>query len=317
MNLWRLECFVAVAAELHFGRAARRLHISQPALSSQIKLLEEEIGAAVLDRTSTVKLTPVGETLLPEAAHILEAVEKMMEHIRSLSGQVVGSLNVFFTRSVLAADSLGIVQQFERLYPLVDVTMQSQWTSFNVQALRDARADVAFVRLPLDDSEGVEVLSLGRDEQVVVMPATHPLASLDRICDSNLLGERLITWRKEDAPGNFERLYSRWRETGPTLADQLPDMAHRLARSASTGALTLVSDFAAAELNSTLVSRPLQPRLYSEWGLAWRTGPSNTLVRRFIAVARPDEGRRAQSNSRNDSATDQRSHGRSRPDVEH
>ncbi len=287
MNLWRLECFVVLARELHFGRAARQLHVSQPALSSQIKLLEEEVGAPLLDRSGPVTLTSVGAALLPEATSILAAVENMMEHIRSLTGRVVGQLDVLFTRSVLATDSLGIVQQFERLYPLVNVAMQSQWTSFNVDALRDGRADVAFVRLPLADADGVEVLSLGSDEQLLAVPVNHRLAPLDHIRDTDLDGERLITWRREDAPGNFDRLHSRWAGTGPTVSEALPDVAHRLVRAAATGALTLISDFAAADLPPQLAARPLLPPLHSEWGLAWRSGSPNPLVRKFIAVAQP------------------------------
>lgn len=288
MNLWRLECFVVVARELHFGRAARQLHVSQPALSSQIKLLEEEVGAPLLDRAGGVTLTSVGEALLPEATAILAAVDHMMEHVRSLTGRVVGQLNVHFTRSVLATDSLGLVQQFERLYPEVDVLMQSQWTSLNVEALRDGRADVAFVRLPLEDADGVEVLSLGNDEQMLAVPADHRLAALDHIHDTDLRGERLIPWRREDAPGNFDRLYARWAEAGPTLSAPLPDVAHRLAWAATTGSLTLISDFATSDLPHQLVARPLLPPLHSEWGLAWRAGAPNTLVRKFIALARPN-----------------------------
>jgi DNA-binding transcriptional LysR family regulator len=289
VNLWRLECFVVVARELHFGRAAKALHVSQPALSSQIKLLEEEVGAPLLDRAGGVTLTPVGEALLPEATAILDAVAAMMERVRALTGRVVGQLNVHFTRSVQAAHSLGLVQQFERTYPEVDVLMQSQWTSLNVEALREGRADVAFVRLPLEDSDGVEVLSMGSHQQLVAMPADHRLAALDFIHDSDLEGERLITWRREDAPGNFDRLLARWAEAGPTLSVPMPDVAHRLARAATTGELTLISDFAVSDLPEQLVARPLMPPLYSEWGLAWRFGTSNPLVRRFIELAKPSD----------------------------
>lgn len=234
-------------------------------------------------------MTSVGEALLPEATAILAAVDNMMGYVRSITGRVVGQLNVLFTRSVLATDSLGIVQQFERLYPLVEVTMQSQWTSFNVEALRDGRADVAFVRLPLEDADDVEVVSLGRDEQLLAVPRNHRLASFDHIRDTDLNGDRLTSWRRDDAPGNFDRLHSRWADAGPVLGDALPDVAHRLARSAATGVLTLISDFAAADLPPCLVARPLVPPLHSEWGLAWRAGSSNTLVRKFVAIVQSSD----------------------------
>lgn len=297
MNLWRLECFVILARDLHFGRAARHLHVSQPALSAQIKLLEEAIGGALLERAGTVRLTPLGEALLPDAMRILSAVDEMMERVRSLTGQVVGNLNVLFTRSVFAANSLGIIQQFERLYPMVEVSMQSQWTKFNVEALRDGRADAAFVRLPLDDRDGLDVLPLGCDEQLIVMPRDHRLAALERVQDVDLVGERLVTWRRDDAPGNFAALYARWTHTGPTLGDALPDIAHRLARAETSRALTLVSEFAVAELTSGLTARPLDPPLYSEWGLAWRTSAANHLVSRFVAIARPESAGRQEDSS--------------------
>lgn len=288
MNLWRLECFVVLAQELHFGRAARRLHVTQPALSSQIKLLEEAVGATLLTRAGTVALTHAGAALLPDAVRVLGLIDEMMERAQSLNGRVVGTLNVLFTRSVLASNSLGIIQQFERHYPLVELSMQSQWTTFNVMALREGRADVAFVRLPLDDATDVEVLPLGQDEQLVALPRHHRLAAQSRLSDADLVGEEMITWRRDDAPGNFDKLYFRWQDDGPKLGDALPDIAHRLAGAEAAGVLTLVHDFALGDLPANTVARPMNPPLYSEWGLAWRSGTTNSLIRRFVAEARPD-----------------------------
>jgi DNA-binding transcriptional LysR family regulator len=149
-TLSQLGCFVAVAEELHFGRAAARLHMTQPPLSRQIRLLEQEVGVVLLDRDGrTVRVTPAGRVFLPEARRILRLAEESSLAVRRIPTGAGGTLTVGFT----AVSVHGYVQSFLRLVavelPHVDLVLREMVTADQVEGIASGDVDLGFVRPPV------------------------------------------------------------------------------------------------------------------------------------------------------------------------
>ncbi len=177
MELRQLRYFVAVAEELHFRRAAARLHVSQPPLSTQIAALEAELGVLLLARTRRrVALTPAGAAFLREARAILAGVDAAATTARAIDSGQEGVLRVSFVGSALLSIVPGIVQRFRAARPLVQIALRERPTSAQLEAVRTGIADIGLVRPPVQaDPELVTELVL-RERTVAALPAGHPLA---------------------------------------------------------------------------------------------------------------------------------------------
>jgi DNA-binding transcriptional LysR family regulator len=147
MDLRHLRYFLAVAEELHFGRAAERLHMAQPPLSQQIRRLEEEIGYPLFLRTSrSVKLTPAGKALMDRARRTLHKVDEDLDAVRSVARGEIGVLKVGFVGSAMLTSLPAILGKYRRLYSRVQLHLNEFHTSQLIEALRDGSIDVALAR---------------------------------------------------------------------------------------------------------------------------------------------------------------------------
>ncbi|MGW2489038.1 LysR substrate-binding domain-containing protein [Streptomyces sp. NPDC001606] len=171
MELRQLSYFVAVAEELHFGRAAEKLHIVQSAVSQQIQRLERELGAALFDRSPRrVRLTEAGERLLPEARTVLAAAEKARAAVAAPAGLRLG------TSTGLGTHLDRVLAGFAERAPDVAVDLFSLPVAERLARVADGRLDAAFVRAA-EPPPGVRVLPLWPDPLVAALPAAHPLAA--------------------------------------------------------------------------------------------------------------------------------------------
>ena len=177
MDLRQIESFVAVAEELHFGRAAKRVHLSQPALSQQIKRLEQELGFELLTRTQRrVELTSPGATFLEHARRVLSDVDEMVAVSRRAADGRAGTLRLGYVGSALFSVVPPTVQAMRTEAPEVQVTLVERKTEEQLAAMRDGRLDVGFVkatRRPLDDMVVTPVLT---EPVGIGVQAEHPLA---------------------------------------------------------------------------------------------------------------------------------------------
>jgi len=213
MELRQLRYFIAVAEELHFGRAAERLHIVQPAVSQQIRRLEHELGVELFDRsTRTVRLTDAGRRLLPEARAVVAAEE----HAERVMADFVGERDA--TLRVGTSDGLGT--RLERVLaalvsraPAVHVELVSAPVAERLQRVHDRELDAAFVR-GVDNHPTLRLEPVWDDQLVVALPVDHALAAPDEVDLAALaqLPLRLVS-RARNAP-LVDRVFAACRQAG-------------------------------------------------------------------------------------------------------
>ena len=182
MDLRRLTCFLAVADELNFSRAAQRLHMSQPPLSQQIRLLEQEMGAQLFERSRrAVTLTPAGLLLQEKARQIVELHQQAGELCRMAAHGLAGRLRIAFTASVPLFDEFSaMLRDFRTRYPEVELDLQHMTTGEQIAALTAGQIDIGFMRpspafrIPVPIREQ----TLWRDELMLAVPARQAADSL-------------------------------------------------------------------------------------------------------------------------------------------
>jgi DNA-binding transcriptional LysR family regulator len=201
LELRHLRYFVAVAEELHFGRAARRLHMAQPPLSQQIRQLEEMVGTVLLRRTSRrVELTPAGDAFLEGARRTLAAAEGTVEMARRVGRGEVASVRVGFADSAALSIFPAAVRKHRRVFPEVHLELVEGPTRVHVQAVEDTHLDLAVVRGPVASSPGVVAETVFREPLVVAMHASHALARRRRIPLGALRDEAIVLFPRHLAP---------------------------------------------------------------------------------------------------------------------
>lgn len=188
VDLRKLRYFVAVARQLNFGRAADELHIAQPVLSRQIRALEQELGARLLDRDSHgVTLTAAGRQLLDDAAPLLAAAAATRRRVAAAAGGP-RRLTVAFRSGIVVTPA---VQLFGADHPDVTIdVLKVEWDD-QAEVLLDGRADIAYVRRPIEE-RGLRVRPLLREPRMAVLPARHRLAGKESITEDDLVGEPII-----------------------------------------------------------------------------------------------------------------------------
>jgi LysR family transcriptional regulator, benzoate and cis,cis-muconate-responsive activator of ben and cat genes len=222
-----IRYFVAVAEELHFGRAAHRLRMAQPGLSQQIKSLEQQLGVRLLDRTSRqVTLTPAGSLLLGEGRRLLAQAERTADQVRRAGLGQVGRISIAAIGSATYDVIPHLVREHRRRFPDVEVLLREMSTPAQVHALRDGEIDVGFLRLPADIDE--LVAHVVREERMALMlPESHPLAELREVPLRALARERLIVFPAAPRPSWADTVIAACREAGfePNVAQEAMESA--------------------------------------------------------------------------------------------
>lgn len=188
LDLRKLRYFAAVAEHRHFGRAAEQLYIAQPVLSRQIRALEQELGCALLTRTTrSVTLTPAGEQLREEARGLFATVDSAVRRVHE-ADRGVERLVVAFAPGLHVSDA---VRAFTATHADVEIELlRLHWWEQSAP-LRDGRADVGVLRHPFDDT-GLSTVTIGSEAKVACMPATHPLARRRALTLTDLEGESIL-----------------------------------------------------------------------------------------------------------------------------
>jgi DNA-binding transcriptional LysR family regulator len=180
MDYRQLRYFIAVAEELNFSRAARRLNISQPPLSIQIKAIETEVGTSLFSRNRRkVELTPAGEVLLENARRAVKQLEDTTEAVRRAGRGEAGTIRLAFTSSVPMREAFArMLRTFRGRYPDVQIELQHMGTGCQFSALASDQIDFGILRPPaaLQQNKNIKLMPLWRDRLRLFLPSNHPLA---------------------------------------------------------------------------------------------------------------------------------------------
>lgn len=201
LELRHLRYFVAVAEELHFGRAARRLHMAQPPLSQQIRQLEALVGTELLRRTSRrVELTPAGAAFLEGARRTLAAAEGAVEVARRVGRGELATVRVGFADSAALSIFPAAVRRHRRAYPEVHLQLVDGPTRAHVQAVEDGVLDLAVVRGPIAPTPAFAAETVFREPLVAAMHASHALAANTTVPLAALADEPMVLFPRHLAP---------------------------------------------------------------------------------------------------------------------
>jgi DNA-binding transcriptional LysR family regulator len=214
VELRHLRYFVAVAEELHFGRAALRLHLAQPPLSQQIRKLEEILGYPLFERTSrSVALTAAGRAFLERAQRTLRNVHRDIEETRSIGRGEVGSLHIGFVGSAMLTILPAIFRTYREGYPGVRLHLHESFTAKVIEELQNGTLDAGLLR-DGDPVEGLIAKTIYSEPFVAVLPARHPCARQKSISPAALRGEPFVYYPRSAGTRAFEKPLSLCEEHG-------------------------------------------------------------------------------------------------------
>ncbi len=300
MELRHLRYFVAVAEELHLGRAAERLRIAQPPLSRQIRDLEREVGTPLFERVPRgVELTPAGRAFLPEARLTLAQAERAQRTARRAAQGETGRLRVGFVETAADAAVLPDVLGFFRMHlPDVGVSLFEMDALQQAEALRTERIDLGILHsLPTDAAQWLRVEPVYDDPIVAAVPQTHALAGRARLTLKELATESFVLFPRPTAPVLYDALIARCRAAGfsPRVVQEAAGW-HTLAGLVAAGVGVAFVPESLAELRRPGVVYTPLPGLKVELRMvaAWKRGARSPVRERFvttlrtIARARPD-----------------------------
>jgi DNA-binding transcriptional LysR family regulator len=291
MELRHLHYFVAVADERNFTRAAQRLGITQPSLSSQIKQLETEMGTPLLRReTRGVELTDAGKLMFEEARVILADVERAKVGVgrraRGETGKInIGSADGTFFHPLIPT----IIHEFKKQYPEVVLTLEESNTTLSLARVRAGAIDLAFVRPPFYDINGLRFEPVVKEPVLMVLPAEHPLGRSKSAPLSALAQERIILFTRTINPPVHDAILAAIARAGfsPHLAQEAPQVASAIPMVAAGLGVTLVPKSMSRIHPDGVAFIPIEgPSLPAEICLAYRRTQRSTLIRNFVTVAR-------------------------------
>ncbi|MEU9565248.1 LysR family transcriptional regulator [Streptomyces sp. NPDC048161] len=277
MELRTLRYFVAVAEELHFGRAAARLHISQPPLSRAVKRLETEVGAVLFDRSSTgVALTPVGAVLLVEARALLDRADRVRVRVAAAAGAATLTVGVLGDSTDPGASRLA--DAHHRLHPRVEVRVREAGLTDPTCGLRAGLVDVALTRGPFDET-GLTVRVLRADPVGALLRADDPLARHGSLKPADLAGRRWFLF-PEGTDAIWQSYWNGGEPREGPVVRAVQECRQAVLWNGTVG-MTLLNH----EPGAGLTVVPLIGMEPSRVVVAWNEGDRNPLIRSFVRSA--------------------------------
>jgi DNA-binding transcriptional LysR family regulator len=284
MEFRHLRSFVAVAEELHFGRAAARVHIVQPALSRQIRALEDEIGIRLFERDRRrVALTQAGTAFLNEARSLLEHADRAVEAARRADRGELGTLRIAYVPAMVSTGLPEIVRSFRQRYPGVDVRLQEMTPATQVEALLGERLDVGFVRGPIREP-ALATQTVLEEPLVAALPSGHRLGSHKRLRIAALTDEPFVLQARSAGPGSHDHILAVCQSAGfsPRVVQE-GSQAEVASLVASGAGVALVPASLQAIRRAGVLYRPLHERPMTQLDMAWRKDAASPVLRAFLA----------------------------------
>lgn len=294
IDVRRLRYFLAVAEELHFGRAAERLHIAQPALSRQIANLEAGIGALLFDRTrSVIAMTAAGDALLPRARDILARVADAARVAKRASEGTVGVIQVGFVSSATYSILPGVFNRYRAAHPDVELVLHALNTAELRIALINRSIDVAFARPGIGDPEIVSEV-VQREPLAVALPEEDMLAQQNHIALSDLSQRPFVIYPRHPRPSFADHILELCRREGftPTIAQETLEIQTALSLVSVGAGVSIVPESASEAQLTGVAYRPfLGEAPQTQLSLAYRRDNRSPVVAGFCALVRDRRAR--------------------------
>ena len=288
IDLRRLSYFVVVAEELHFTRAAQRLHIAQPPLSYHIQQLEQELGVQLFTRTRhQVQLTDAGRTLLGEAYRLFGQVEQMVRIVQRVGHGEVGLLTLGFVPSASNTTLPTILRIFRERFPEVHLLLKEQNPDQLIRGLAEQRLDIGFLYLPCESS-GLETRPVSREPLLAVLPEHHALAERETIALTELAEEFFVLPPRYAAvPCLLSHIMESCLKAGfvPKVAQEAWLMQTIIGLVAANIGVALVPASVQHLHRTGVLYKPLQDApVYVEMGMLWRRDETLPTLQLFLRL---------------------------------
>jgi DNA-binding transcriptional LysR family regulator len=291
IELRPLRYFVAVAEELHFSRAAERLHISPPSLTQQIQNLERELSARLLLRTKRyVKLTDAGTRFLEEARATLQQAHRAELMARRAGRGEVGGIEIGF---ITSAACHGVLTEtlpiHRRNFPLVSISIRRMETARQLEQLSEGRLDVGFLRPPPRYPVGILALIVARQPVVIALPKDHRLAKFNAVPSKSLVDETFVVATFESAIDLYQQTAAVGEQGGfvPRIGERAPDQFTITTMVAAGFGIAVVPESLARIQIPGVIFRPLtRQSVRAELAFAYRRDERSPAVKAFIQHVR-------------------------------
>ena len=290
MELRHLRAFTAVAEELHFGRAARRLHVAQPALSQQVKQLEQDVGAVLLERTTRqVRLTSAGAVFLEHAHRVLREAELARESVLVTARGERGELRVGVTGVITWRLLPRMARAYRQRYPLVRLELRpSVFSAAQVSALIDGEIDVGFLRAPVPVGPLASRVILN-EPLMAVLPQDHPLAGEPEVHLAGLADDAFVSYVSMQGSALRDAAVHACFSAGftPRVVQEAPDTHTVVALVGAAVGVALMPASAETLQIEGVVFTPIAGGVDVRVpiALAWREGDSSPVLANFLATA--------------------------------
>ena len=291
LELRHLRYFVAVAEELHFGRAARRLGITQPPLSLQIQRLETELGVRLFERTNRrVELTPAGKALLAEGRHVLADFDNAANAARRAARGETGSLTVAFAASVMFLSLPRIIRRFRAQFPSVRLELRELPTGSQIVALRNGELDIGFLREPPPDAE-LTTETVMREELLLALSKRHALASRKRLRLVDVANEDFVLFPRDLAPGLHAHVLAVCAEAGvhPRIVQTSRELYTTVSLvEAGLGVTIIPASVRQMGWRGVRYYPIRSPSAVTRIDAAWRSDNASPILPAFVEIARSE-----------------------------
>ncbi|WP_316168282.1 MULTISPECIES: LysR substrate-binding domain-containing protein [unclassified Bradyrhizobium] len=288
-DLNQLRCFVTVAEELHFGRAAARLNMTQPPLSRQIQVLEHIIDAALLERTSrSVKLTPAGRSFLPEARRILKMAESAAQVAHRIARGKSGSLKIGFTAAAAYGFMPELLAACRTRLPEADLSLKEMVSGDQIEALASGQIDAGLLRPPIARPE-FATKRVVAEQLLAAVPRRHRLASAESVSIKDFDDQPFIMYSPSEARYFHDLLVAQFMraEVLPRYVQHLSQIHSILSMVRAGLGVAIVPEAASSLKIADVKLRPLKLRNATpvELFLVWRREQDNPLLPALVDIA--------------------------------
>ncbi|WLI76457.1 LysR family transcriptional regulator [Kosakonia sp. H02] len=290
MDQKSLMSFVVLAEELQFIRAAKRLNVTQSALSQLIARLEKELGVELFERTKrSVRLSQCGHVFLPEARKVIEDIDKAAETARRAARGQVGKIAVAYVDAAPFSLLSPVIMQFRKAWPDVEMVLHEMTSADQFDALQHDHIDIGLLR-PLYQAEWMRSATLLEEPYVVAMHKEHELAALEAVHIRALIREKFLFTSKEKAKyiySNWDAIFSRHGML-PIVVQEVNQLHALLSLVGAGMGMAFLPLSVAQNNNHGVVYRPITgiDTPCAQLNIAWRDGTHNALISNFVHTAK-------------------------------